>query len=177
MKNKKGYTNLRDLKKDVDSGLITFDEANKILHQTLFGEDDMTTENTENNDPKIKALAKYLDCDYDDAERLIDRTDYYVLTDEEADDQTKERILESVWAFRAEFLEAHSSLDAETIQIIQQAKYEDANDPLIRTIEDVDHFVSDAISADGRGHFISHYDGQENEETIDGTTYYIYRMN
>ena len=30
---------------------------------------------------------------------------------------------------------------------------------------------------DGRGHSIARYDGEENEETIDGTTFYIYRQN
>ncbi len=44
-------------------------------------------------------------------------------------------------------------------------------------IEDEDEFVSQAISADGRGHFLNTYDGNENEQTIEGTTFYIYRMN
>lgn len=30
---------------------------------------------------------------------------------------------------------------------------------------------------DGRGHSIAYYDGKENEVTIDGTTFYIYRRN
>lgn len=30
---------------------------------------------------------------------------------------------------------------------------------------------------DGRGHSIAHYDGNENEECVDGTYYYIYRQN
>ena len=30
---------------------------------------------------------------------------------------------------------------------------------------------------DGRGHTLSSYDGEENEETVDGETYYIYRTN
>lgn len=30
---------------------------------------------------------------------------------------------------------------------------------------------------DGRGHSIARYDGEEHEETIDGTTFYIYRQN
>ena len=40
-------------------------------------------------------------------------------------------------------------------------------------IEDFDDFIDDAVSSDGRGHFISRYDGDENEQ--DG--YYIYRCN
>jgi hypothetical protein len=30
---------------------------------------------------------------------------------------------------------------------------------------------------DGRGHAISRYDGEENEQTVNGTTFYIYRQN
>lgn len=60
----------------------------------------------------------------------------------------------------------------EYIKSIQE-KYESGNSELLRLIDDVDDFVSDAISADGRGHFLSSYDG--NEEEQDG--YYIYRTN
>jgi len=48
---------------------------------------------------------------------------------------------------------------------------------LIEKLDDIDSFVSAAISADGRGHFMSSYDGNENEETVNGITYYIYRIN
>lgn len=34
-----------------------------------------------------------------------------------------------------------------------------------------------AIRADGRGHFMSSYDGEENEEIVEGETFYIYRIN
>lgn len=123
---------------------------------------------------KLKALAQFLDeKDLDEVQNLIDREDYLVLTDEEADEKAHEEILNSIWAFKAEFLSAHSSLDAETISIIQQAKYEDANEPLKRMINDLDHFINDAISSDGRGHFMNSYDDHENEQN----DFYIYRMN
>lgn len=35
----------------------------------------------------------------------------------------------------------------------------------------------DVIRADGRGHFLSSYDGEENSVTIDGIEYFIYRIN
>lgn len=142
------------------------------------------------NETKMKALAKFLEIPiYDVLESRHDETvfeadgmEYLVLTDDEADEKARESILESVWAFRPEFLVVHSTLDAETISIIQRAKFEDANAPLIRTIEDVDHFVDDSVMADGRGHFLSHYDGQENEQgmTLQNgirVTLFIYRMN
>ena len=103
--------------------------------------------------------------------------DYSVCTDEEAGEAAKEYIKESVWAFNAEFIISHSKLPYEAVEMVQafQEKCEDANDTILALIEDFDKFVSDAISADGRGHFLSSYDGEENEETVNGETYYIYR--
>lgn len=134
---------------------------------------------TETATEQAQALAKHLDklVDIEEAQDLIDSGDYYVLTDDEADKQCKERILESVWAFRPEFLSWHmNDIDVEIIKAIQEKAYENANEPLTRLIEDVDHFVDDAVRADGRGHFLSTYDGRENYETINGTTYYIYKV-
>ena len=107
--------------------------------------------------------------------------DYLVLTDEEADEKAKEYILDSLWAFNASFIAYHTDLDEEVIQAIHDnGKCESNNDTihnLIKKLGDIDDFVSDAISADGRGHFMSSYDGNENEETVNGTTFYIYRLN
>jgi hypothetical protein len=41
----------------------------------------------------------------------------------------------------------------------------------------MDEMVKDAISEDGRGHYVSSYDGIEDEQDYDGITYYIYRTN
>ena len=49
-----------------------------------------------------------------------------------------------------------------------------AIDQLIKNIEDA--WKRDA-RMDGRGHSLSSYDGHENEETVEGTTFYIYRIN
>lgn len=102
---------------------------------------------------------------------------YLVRTDEEADEAAKEYIKESVWAFNADFIINHSRLPYEAIEMVQafQQKCEDANETILALIEDFDDFVCDAISAHGRGHFLSSYDGEENEETVNGETYYIYR--
>ena len=44
-------------------------------------------------------------------------------------------------------------------------------------IVNMDEMVKDAISEDGRGHYLSSYDGIEDEQDYDGVTYYIYRTN
>jgi hypothetical protein len=54
---------------------------------------------------------------------------------------------------------------------------EDANPLVEALIKDMDHFVSDAISSDGRGHFLSSYDSEEVELRINGEYLYAYRLN
>lgn len=129
------------------------------------------------------ALARFLDCEVDDITEdgngnfSTGREEYLVLTDEEADERAKEYILDSVWAFNYSFLCAHSGAIAE----IPEKEYtemagklcESFNKAALAMIDDKDHFVSDAIACDGRGHFLSQYDGEENQEG----EYFIYRTN
>jgi hypothetical protein len=105
-----------------------------------------------------------------------DGGDYLVLTEIEADEKARDYILESVWAFNKSFLDSHSEaiseLDDKTFSIIQE-RCESANKAILAMIDDVDHFVKDAIMCDGRGHFLSQYDGEENEQG----EFFIYRIN
>ncbi len=41
---------------------------------------------------------------------------------------------------------------------------------------DSDSFICDC-KMDGRGHSLAKYDGHEHEQTVNGTTYYLYRIN
>lgn len=62
----------------------------------------------------------------------------------------------------------------------EQQKAEGGNDTLaslVNASSGMDNFVDEAISADGRGHFLNTYDGEEHEEEVDGSWYYIYRTN
>lgn len=110
--------------------------------------------------------------------------EYAVFTDEEADFATKSNILDSLWAFRPHFILRHtafygtSTIEADeafeaSLAILQERACEDANPVVMALIRDIDEFVRDAIEADGRGHFISSYDGEEHEVG----NYYIYRIN
>lgn len=132
---------------------------------------------------KVEALAKFLEVDPTDiSETSCGEFDapggsYLVLTDSEADEKAKEYILDSLWAFNYNFLTGHSK----AIRAIPQKDYEamagklceSFNEAVKAMIDDLDHFIYDAISADGRGHFLSGYDGNENEEG----EYFIYRTN
>ena len=60
---------------------------------------------------------------------------------------------------------------------MQEKLYEGANSLVEALIEDIDSFVEEAISSDGRGMFLSPYDSEEDEIDIEGVTYYFYRLN
>ena len=141
-------------------------------------------------DPRIVALAKHLDCHpshieearYGDNTYTYGRREFRVLTDEEADEAVAESIKSSLWAFNASFISSHTkkglSSAAEKALSEAQAKLcEDANDLVEAMIDDLDHFVDDAVAADGRGHFLAQYDGEEQYYTVGGVTYYVYRNN
>ncbi len=112
----------------------------------------------------------------EDAQHEIDMEDTLVLTNEEADEMVRDYIEETVWAFTPSFLQAHTGVDADAIAIIQK-ECEGANEPLKAMIKDFDHFVEDAVSCDGRGHFLASYDHEENHVQINDIDYYIYRRN
>jgi len=151
----------------------------------------------ETGDPsRARAFAKFIVETYGDSADLdeISETtysetsfeygneEYRVLTDEEADEAVKSEIRELVWAFNPEFISGHTkhglSTDAQkSLKLAQEKLCEGANDLVLNLIEDFDHFVDDAVSTDGRGHFLSGYDGDENEVELDGTYYFIYRTN
>lgn len=133
---------------------------------------------------KMIALASFLKCQVSELkagyghEIEHGNRSYLVCTDREADKVAKESILDSVWAFRPEFLEHYTvnGVDADVIRELQK-RCETSNDSLLKLIRNKTQFVSDAIQADGRGHFLSGYDGNENEITCKGTRFYIYRTN
>jgi hypothetical protein len=139
----------------------------------------------------VEAVADQIGCDPDDLTLATHthyglevfsngRKEYAVGTDSEADDACKEYIKDSAWAFRSSFICEYCNLPqelAEALEAMQSKKCEGANDSILALIEKtdggLDGFVEDAISADGRGHFLSSYDGEENEEG----DFFIYRIN
>lgn len=108
----------------------------------------------------------------------FDNDDYLVLTDEEADEKAKEYILDSAWAFNPSFLSEFTGIDIQVFESIQSNnRCEGNNNAILSMIDDEDDFAQMAISADGRGHFLSSYDGNESEGTVEGETFYIFRQN
>ena len=137
---------------------------------------------------KIKAIEAYTEStvEKEDGQRfeMEDGTEWLVLTDEEADEITREEIEESLWAFNPHFIIdrlENRSLDnwerfhcAEALLEIQKRHCEGIN-PIIRAlIADMEEFVADAVASNGRGHFLSRYDGEEVD--LEGTDFYAYRQ-
>ena len=134
------------------------------------------------NDLQLEVLAAHLGEDKDYAEDVED--DYLVLTDEEADEACAEYIADSLWAFNASFILSECGLDGsgeESLRQMQEKSCEGANAFILSLVENtcgITEFAESAISADGRGHFLSQYDGEETEqETENDGTFYIYRTN
>ena len=138
---------------------------------------------------KEKALALYLDVDENEIEENTcgtygikgDGGEYLLLTDEEADEEAKKEIKESLWAFSAIFILNECNMEnsnkvENSLIAMQNACCEGCNDFILALIEGscgLDKFVDDAIGFDGRGHFISEYNGEEVDAEGE---YYIYRI-
>ena len=137
---------------------------------------------------KQEALARFLATNKENFKKLnydhydlevysLGNKEYAIGTDKEADKACTENIKDSLWAFNASFIAEHTKTGytpelEKSISKIQE-QCEGAQAAIECMIEDIDEFIKDAISADGRGHFLSGYDGEENKEG----DYYIYRVN
>ena len=133
-------------------------------------------------DARQAALAAHLGVDVDDVTGDGDtwthgRSEWLVLSDDDADERAAEAIRDSLWAFRSEFIAGHTRprLNGAGIKALAEMKanMRESAQPLIEAlIHDMDDFIRDAISADGRGHFLASYDFEECEQ--DG--WYLYRV-
>ena len=114
---------------------------------------------------------------------------YLILTEEEADKKAKEEILNSLWIFNPDFLVDYINYEYSNTEekkalilgllTIQNKLCENANEIIKVLVKDnLEDLISDAIESDGRGTFLSMYDGKE-KDIIDPDTkeiYYIYRI-
>ena len=134
---------------------------------------------------KIEALAKFLEISTEDITEINDdnlatedSSEYLVLTDEEADAKAYEEIEESLWAFNADFIIDMCGFSGgeKSLIAMQRESCENCNEFIKAMIEGtcgLNFFMNRAIKYDGRGHFISGYDGEEVEQD----EYFIYRVN
>lgn len=125
---------------------------------------------------KIEAIARHFEVNAGDVEATaydhygltvykVGGEEYAVGTDEEADAAVADYIKDSAWSFNADFLASQTDLPEEVYRAMQD-KCEDSNNAVSKLIEKTcgwDDFVAEAIRYDGRGHFLSGYDGEEVE--------------
>ena len=118
---------------------------------TIF---DFYTEFIRNDlDDRYLALTIYNDIYYSEAVDLIDYEEYWVLTDDEADEKAE--------------LEAHYRAEEAQQEIPSY----------LQQYFDIDKYIDDYIS-DGRGYLLDIYNGSEDSITLDnGSVFYIYRRN
>ena len=110
------------------------------------------------------SFTEYCEANCSEVEELEEddyKEDYLVLTDEEADVKWDESL---------------DSYIEECITPEIDKLSEGAGNLSYYITFDEETWKRDA-RMDGRGHSLSSYDGCENEETIEGTTFYIYRTN
>ncbi len=134
----------------------------------------------------IKALAEYFGCEFSEVIEEgnnyfeVNGDEYLVLTDEEADEEVKNYIKESLWAFIPEFLSANTGMSKKVFEKLYGMCGE-GNEAILAIVEGtcgLDKLIKEAILADGRGSFLATYDGIEHEIYVkeDGNYYYAYRI-
>ena len=150
-----------------------------LVEQGEFSEDEI-------NEVVIK---KEWDSYYSEYRFDVYGDEYLVIYDDRVYATAYHEISQLLWAFDTDFILDHLKDDIKYcdapvdldelkagIDIAKEKLCEGANAIIHALIDDLEEFVDDAIAADGRGHFISPYDGEEHEVTVDGETYYIYRI-
>ena len=104
--------------------------------------------------------------------------EYLIVDDYLADRLVTEYIEDSLWAFNSDFLSSVTGFDKTIFDDISRLG-EDSNGAitaLIKSSRGIDEVVSEAIACDGRGHFLSSYDGEEIEILVGDEIYFAYRM-
>lgn len=140
---------------------------------------------------KAMALAEVLGLDLEGDSEItldgnftfeVDGMEYNVLDGEERVEEVTEYIKDTLWAFNPSFLAQETDYDLLPVfeAMVKADMCESANEAILCLIEKLttlEDFVESATSADGYGHFLSHYDGCELEVYKGIETYYIYRQN
>ena len=130
------------------------------------------------------AVSKKFGCSPCEIEDKWDNTfricgiEYLIVDEDGANSMVTKYIEESLWAFNSEFLSDVTGFDKSIFDSITNLG-EGSNGAIASLIKSscgIEEVVSKAIAWDGRGHFLSSYDGGEIEILVGDKIYYAYRM-
>lgn len=134
---------------------------------------------------KIPSLAKLVGCKVEDVRPVqwdncvwtAGGAEYLVLTEREANRRARAAIRDSLWAFKPEWLESYINGNRKAtiaaLQAMQEKCCEDCNELVYLLVRSrFGEVVQGAIDADGRGHFLANYDGEERE----AGDYFVYHL-
>lgn len=139
-----------------------------------------------NTEDRIFTLARFLGVDsrdifqskYDEFIFEVGSEEYLVLTPEEAEERAFMEIESMLWAFNLEFIRGYMpKMNDQAVKCLEEMRSklcESSNDLFLALVGDnLNRLSKDAISAEGIGHFLSYYDGEE----IDLDEFVAFRLN
>lgn len=108
----------------------------------------------------------------------INGDEYAVGSPKEVKKATVEYCRDNIQHFTPEFLAQNSKFSTLLFKKLQECEVFDS-DVYLELIDDLESFADEAEMVDGRGHFLSPYDGEEIEVYDDEgiIVYYLYRIN
>lgn len=107
--------------------------------------------------------------------------EYIVCSEKSANIRCKRYIRESLWAFKTDFIAKHTKVRLPTkavaaLERVQGSLCESANELVFALLRGFHQFCEEAISLDGRGHFLAGYDGNEIRVDTGSGAFYAYRI-
>ena len=133
-------------------------------------------------------LANHLGCDINTIKNSLykenlfehENSDYLVLSNEEADEETRKQITDTLWSLDALLIKQYIKTDisTETIEHIQAEMCPNCIHLLLALMENVDLFYKEIGKKFGRNYFIAFHDCLEHVifEFEGNRRYYIYRL-
>ncbi len=139
----------RELSKEAENNIDLLDE--------MIGEFQSDLEETDNQMDEEELLSKIEELEIEKQD-ISDDDDNYEYTEEAKDNYVERR---------------KNEVKDDPVGFLRDFGMEES----IKDFIDEDDFIEAVIEADGRGHTLSSYDGNENEISFDDEWYYIYRTN
>ncbi len=139
----------RELSKEAENNIDLLDE--------MIGEFQSELEETDNEIDEEELLSKIEELEVEKQD-ISDDDDNYEYTEEAKDNYVERR---------------KNEVKDDPVGFLRDFGMEES----IKDFIDEDDFIEAVIEADGRGHTLSSYDGNENEISFDDEWYYIYRTN